>query len=206
VGPSTVGCRQRRVRYETADDAEALAAFQTVCRLEGIIPRWRRLMRSRGCWPAREAAADASVLVCLSGRGTRTWPRASILGRRRDRRPERDDPATSQVSELIQSLVKALRAFQMYLPTTRCTSARPERPVGFTPYAGARRPRAAGGETDFIWEEQVVYHSSPRREPGLDAVQGRDAVAHLRKGVEEEEIVRFLEVVNVRGSCSRIER
>ena len=59
-----------RVAYESATDAEALDAFQVVCRLEGIIPAlepahafaWVR--RMAGHWPA-----GALVLVCLSGRG-----------------------------------------------------------------------------------------------------------------------------------------
>jgi tryptophan synthase beta chain len=59
-----------RVAYESATDAEALDAFQVVCRLEGIIPAlepahafaWVRRMAGR--WPA-----GALVLVCLSGRG-----------------------------------------------------------------------------------------------------------------------------------------
>ena len=59
-----------RVAYESATDAEALDAFQVVCRLEGIIPAlepahaiaWVR--RMAGGWPA-----GALVLVCLSGRG-----------------------------------------------------------------------------------------------------------------------------------------
>jgi tryptophan synthase beta chain len=71
VGPEHAYLRDAgRVRYEAADDAEALAAFQAVCRLEGIIPALETahafawLLRSRGRW--REAEP---VLVCLSGRG-----------------------------------------------------------------------------------------------------------------------------------------
>jgi tryptophan synthase beta chain len=71
VGPEHSYLRDSgRVQYETANDAEALDAFQTLCRLEGIIPAlepahalaW--VGRSRGAWPKA-----ASVLVCLSGRG-----------------------------------------------------------------------------------------------------------------------------------------
>jgi tryptophan synthase beta chain len=59
-----------RVTCDSATDAEALDAFQVVCRLEGIIPAletahafaWVR--RMAGHWPA-----GALVLVCLSGRG-----------------------------------------------------------------------------------------------------------------------------------------
>jgi tryptophan synthase beta chain len=71
VGPEHSWLRDAgRVRYEAVTDAEALAAFQSLARLEGIIPAlepahaiaW--LTRQRGRW----GAAD-TVLVCLSGRG-----------------------------------------------------------------------------------------------------------------------------------------
>ncbi len=71
VGPEHSHLRDTgRVVYSTATDAEALEAFQSVCRLEGIIPAletahafaWVR--RSSGQWSSRD-----SVLVCLSGRG-----------------------------------------------------------------------------------------------------------------------------------------
>jgi tryptophan synthase beta chain len=71
VGPEHSYLRDAgRVSYETATDAEALDAFQVLCRLEGIIPAlesahalaWVR--RAAGTFPP-----DAAVLVCLSGRG-----------------------------------------------------------------------------------------------------------------------------------------
>jgi tryptophan synthase beta chain len=71
VGPEHSYLRDTgRVTYESATDAEALDAFQALCRLEGIIPAlepahalaWVR--RSAGTFPS-----DAVVLVCLSGRG-----------------------------------------------------------------------------------------------------------------------------------------
>jgi tryptophan synthase beta chain len=71
VGPEHSFLRDTgRVSYETATDAEALTAFQDLCRLEGIIPAletahalaWIR--RAAGTFPA-----EALVLVCLSGRG-----------------------------------------------------------------------------------------------------------------------------------------
>ena len=83
VGPEHSWLRDTgRVRYETADDMEALTAFQTVCRLEGIIPALETahafawLLRQRGKRPG-----DASVLVCLSGRGDKDVAHvAAILG------------------------------------------------------------------------------------------------------------------------------
>jgi tryptophan synthase beta chain len=71
-----------RVQYETATDAEALDAFQALCRLEGIIPAletahalaWVR--SSKAGW-----SPGASVLVCLSGRGDKDVAHvAALLG------------------------------------------------------------------------------------------------------------------------------
>jgi tryptophan synthase beta chain len=83
VGPEHSYLRDTgRVSYETATDAEALDAFQVLCRLEGIIPAletahalaWVR--RSAGQW-----ARNESVLVCLSGRGDKDVAHvADLLG------------------------------------------------------------------------------------------------------------------------------
>jgi tryptophan synthase beta chain len=83
VGPEHSYLRDTgRVAYETATDAEALDAFQTLCRLEGIIPAletahalaWVR--RSAGQWNRSQ-----SVLVCLSGRGDKDVAHvADLLG------------------------------------------------------------------------------------------------------------------------------
>jgi tryptophan synthase beta chain len=71
VGPEHSYLRDTgRVSYVTATDTEALEAFQSLCRLEGIIPALETahalawLRRSAGTFPP-----GAMVLVCLSGRG-----------------------------------------------------------------------------------------------------------------------------------------
>ena len=71
VGPEHSYLRDTgRVVYDTATDREALDAFQRLCRLEGIIPALETahalawVQRARDTFPA-----DATVLVCLSGRG-----------------------------------------------------------------------------------------------------------------------------------------
>jgi tryptophan synthase beta chain len=59
-----------RVRYESITDAEALAAFEALCRLEGIIPALESAHAI--AWAMKEAAsraADEVILVNLSGRG-----------------------------------------------------------------------------------------------------------------------------------------
>jgi tryptophan synthase beta chain len=59
-----------RVSYESVTDREALAAFQALCRREGIIPALETahalawIERQRGRW-----TRDEIVLLCLSGRG-----------------------------------------------------------------------------------------------------------------------------------------
>jgi tryptophan synthase beta chain len=83
VGPEHSWLRDTgRVRYDAASDTEALAAFQVVCRTEGIIPAletahafaWVRA--NRGRWDP-----DTPVLVCLSGRGDKDVAHvAALLG------------------------------------------------------------------------------------------------------------------------------
>jgi tryptophan synthase beta chain len=83
VGPEHSWLRDTgRVRYESATDAEALGAFQRVCRTEGIIPALETahafawVARARGRW-----SRDDLVLVCLSGRGDKDVAHvAALLG------------------------------------------------------------------------------------------------------------------------------
>ena len=59
-----------RARYEPVDDAEAMAAFELLCRTEGIIPAIESAHALAGAARlARELGPDATILVCLSGRG-----------------------------------------------------------------------------------------------------------------------------------------
>jgi tryptophan synthase beta chain len=84
VGPEHSFLRDSgRVRYESVSDAAALAAFQSCCRLEGIIPALETahalawLEQGRG----RFAPADI-ILVNLSGRGDKDVAHvAALLGR-----------------------------------------------------------------------------------------------------------------------------
>ncbi len=71
VGPEHSWLRDAgRVRYEAVTDADALAAFGALARLEGIIPALETahavawLLAARGRW-----AVDDPVLLCVSGRG-----------------------------------------------------------------------------------------------------------------------------------------
>ena len=106
---------------------------------------------------------------------------------------------TSQVSELIQSLVKALRAFQMYLPNNPMYQRASQNVrSGFAPIWSVLDDLVLQvAETDFVWEEQVVYHQLTKNE-SLAWTLYKDGmrVLSLKKGVEDSEIIRFLEVVN----------
>jgi len=71
VGPEHSYLRKTgRATYIAATDAEALAAFQELARLEGILPALETAHAVASCWPlAKELGSDAKLLVCLSGRG-----------------------------------------------------------------------------------------------------------------------------------------
>ena len=87
VGPEHSALRDSgRVRYVSADDEQAVAAFHRLCRLEGIIPA---LESSHALHAAEEFAAaqppDHIVVVCLSGRGDKD------IGTVREHDGDRDD-------------------------------------------------------------------------------------------------------------------
>jgi len=59
-----------RVRYEPVDDADAMVAFELLCRTEGIIPAIESAHALAGTVRlARTLGPEATILVCLSGRG-----------------------------------------------------------------------------------------------------------------------------------------
>ncbi|MGH7519452.1 MAG: HEAT repeat domain-containing protein [Gemmatimonadales bacterium] len=105
----------------------------------------------------------------------------------------------SQVAELLQTMVKALRAFQMYLPNNPVY----QRAIQNT--RGAFRPIWAAGdelvltiaETEILWEEEIVYQQINKSE-SLAWTLFKDGmrVLTIQKGAEEDELVRFLETVN----------
>jgi tryptophan synthase beta chain len=83
VGPEHSHLRDTgRVIYSTATDAEALASFQALCRLEGIIPALETAHAL--AWVQRSASEWSlgdTVLVCLSGRGDKDVAHvADLLG------------------------------------------------------------------------------------------------------------------------------
>ena len=60
----------KRIEYVSASDKEALDAFQTLCKLEGIIPALESAHAvAHAIKVAREVARDDLMIVNLSGRG-----------------------------------------------------------------------------------------------------------------------------------------
>jgi len=105
----------------------------------------------------------------------------------------------AQVAELINNVVKALRAFHMYLPNNPIYQRATENVrAAFTPiWAAVDQLALTVAETDFVWEEQVVYHQ-PAKGESLAWGLFKDGMRSLtiRRGAEEEELTRFLETVN----------
>ncbi len=70
VGPELSFLRDSgRVACESATDAEALEAFQSLCRTEGIIPALETAHALAWVLANPDEREDALDLVCLSGRG-----------------------------------------------------------------------------------------------------------------------------------------
>ena len=105
----------------------------------------------------------------------------------------------SQVAELVTSLVKALRAYHMYLPNNPVYQrASDNLRVAFQPvWAGIGELVLTVAETDFVWEEQVVYHQ-PNKNESVAWGLFKDGMRSLtiRQGAENEELPHFLETIN----------
>jgi len=113
--------------------------------------------------------------------------------------PPTDILPASQVAELINSLVKALRAFHMYLPNNPIYQrAMDNVRAAFSPiWAVLDELVLTVAETDFVWEEQTVYHQTSKSESvawGLFKDGMRSLT--IRRGAEDEELLRFLETIN----------
>ncbi|MEO8199781.1 MAG: HEAT repeat domain-containing protein [Gemmatimonadota bacterium] len=104
----------------------------------------------------------------------------------------------AQVEELIKSMTKALRAFQMYLPNNPIyQKAHANIIQAFKPVWEAMDELILSiAETDFVWEEATVYHQANKND-SLAWTLYKDGmrVLTLKTGAEVEEMARFLEVV-----------
>src|SRR5688572_9690579 len=99
-------------------------------------------------------------------------------------------------------MAKALRAFQMYLPNNPIYQRAIQNVrAAFTPiWAATDELVLQVAETDFIWEEQTVYHQLNKSE-SLPWSLFKDGMRTLtiRRGSEMEELPRFLETVDNAG-------
>lgn len=107
-------------------------------------------------------------------------------------------PAT-HIAELSNSLVKALRAYHMYLPNNPIYQrATDNLRAAFVPvWDVTEELMLTVAETDFLWEDQVVYHQ-PNKSESVAWGLFKDGMRSLtiRRGAEAEELPRFLELIN----------
>jgi hypothetical protein len=105
----------------------------------------------------------------------------------------------SHVSELIQGMVKALRAFQMYLPNNPIHQRAIQNVrAALTPIWAATDELAfTVGETELIWEEQVVYRQLNKSD-SLAWSLYKDGMREVTiyRGAEKEELPRLLTTIN----------
>ncbi len=105
----------------------------------------------------------------------------------------------TQVQELIRTLVRGQRAFQMYLPNNpiyhkAVDSVR----AAFRPiWAATDELVLQVADTDFVWEGMTVYQEISKNESlAWQLYKDGMRILTLKDGVQEEEIVRFLQTVN----------
>jgi HEAT repeat protein len=107
--------------------------------------------------------------------------------------------AASQISELIQVIAKALRAFQMYMPNNPIYQrAIQNMRTAFQPiWAATDELLINVVETELVWEDQVVYRQ-PNKNDSLAWSLFKDGMRELtlHKGAEDEELPRLLATIN----------
>ena len=106
---------------------------------------------------------------------------------------------TSQVEELIRTLIKAQRAHQMYLPNNPIyLRASESLRTAFTPIWNATDEIVLTiQETEIVWEDVVVYQQLSKQESfAWGLYKDGMRVLTLRRGVEQAEVVQFLDVLN----------
>ncbi len=159
-------------------------------------------MRSRGfaAWRGTGPAMTWYWSASAAGatRTSHTWRRS--WGTWCDSRHACDRRAPRiAVTELLNSLVKALRAFHMYLPNNPIHQRATENlRTAFAPvWEGLDELVLTVAETDFVWEDQVVYHQ-PNKSDSIAWELFKDGMRSLtvRRGAEAEELPRFLELIN----------
>jgi len=107
--------------------------------------------------------------------------------------------AAAQVSELIQTVAKALRAFQMYMPNNPIYQRAIQNVrAAFQPiWAATDELLIHVVETELVWEDQVVYRQANKAE-SLAWSLFKDGMRELtiHRGAEAEELPRLLAIIN----------
>lgn len=107
--------------------------------------------------------------------------------------------AANQISELIQVMAKALRAFQMYMPNNPIYQrAIQNMRAAFQPiWAATDELLIHVVETELVWEDQVVYRQANKNE-SLAWSLFKDGMRELtiHRGAEAEELPRLLATIN----------
>jgi hypothetical protein len=107
--------------------------------------------------------------------------------------------AAAPVSELIQTVAKALRAFQMYMPNNPIYQRAIQNVrAAFQPiWAATDELLIHVVETELVWEDQVVYRQANKAE-SLAWSLFKDGMRELtiHKGAEAEELPRLLAIIN----------
>jgi HEAT repeat protein len=107
--------------------------------------------------------------------------------------------AAAQVSELIQVIAKALRAFQMYMPNNPIYQRAIQNVrAAFEPiWAATDELLFHVVETELKWEDQVVYRQANKNESVAWSLF-KDGMRELtiHKGAEAEELPRLLATIN----------
>ncbi|MFN0179725.1 MAG: HEAT repeat domain-containing protein [Gemmatimonadales bacterium] len=103
-----------------------------------------------------------------------------------------------QVEELLRTIAKAVRAFQMYLPNNPIYQRSVDAlRAAFLPiWSNLPELIVKVVETDLMWDDHVVYHQ-PTKSESLAWLLYKDGlrVLTLRPGCEEEELPVFLQTV-----------
>ncbi len=102
------------------------------------------------------------------------------------------------IEELIRAIVKAVRAFQMYLPNNPIYQRSIDgiRSAFHPIWSSVPELTIRVVETDLIWEDQVVYHQATKSESfAWTLYKDGLRILTLRPGAEEEELAVFLQTV-----------
>jgi len=113
--------------------------------------------------------------------------------------PQATPLPVTQVAELLAVMVKALRAFQMYLPNNPIYQRAVKNVQAACPPIWSHTDEVAlrVTETEFIWEEQVVYRQANKSE-SLSWSLFKDGMRSLtiRRGAEDVDLHRLVSIVN----------